>query len=109
MQKRNNSSRGAGPDALPPNVFSLAPAGLTCDTSHFGTCPTYNIAMSSLNALAQPGLLSATVMIVVLSSKCSLTIGNLSTFSLSTEKPTPVPHIKIYIHSSNERGLSTGI
>ena len=35
-------------------------------------------------------------------------IGNLSTFSLSTEKPTPVPHINIYIASSNERGLSTG-
>src|SRR6056300_1136315 len=109
MQNWNSSTNGAGPDALPPNVFSLAPAGLTCDTSHFGTCPTYNIAISSLSAFAQPGLLSATLMIVVLSSKCSLTIGSLSTFSLSTENPTPVPHISMYIHSSNERGLSTGI
>jgi hypothetical protein len=29
-------------------------------------------------------------------------------FSLSTENPTPVPHIRIYMVSSNALGLSTG-
>ncbi len=37
------------------------------------------------------------------------TDGSLSTFSRSTENPTPVPHINIYIHSSKALGLSTGI
>ena len=109
MQKWYKSTRGWGPDALPPNVFNLAPDGLTCVTSKDGTCPTYNMAISSRNALAQPGLLSPTVITVVLFSKCSLTTGNLSTFSLSTENPTPVPHIRIYIHSSKLLGLSTGM
>ena len=109
IQNSNSSSKGAGPLARPPNVFNLAPAGLTSDTSHCGICPAYSIAISSRNALAQPGLLSATFITVSLFSKCSFTIGNLSTFSLSTEKPTPVPHISTYIVSSNARGLSTGM
>ena len=36
IQNLNKSSKGAGPDALPPNVFNLAPAGRTSDTSHLG-------------------------------------------------------------------------
>ena len=34
--KRKRSSRGFGPDALPPNVLSLAPEGRTLEISHFG-------------------------------------------------------------------------
>ena len=32
----NNSSRGSGPEALPPNVLRGVPAGLTFDKSHLG-------------------------------------------------------------------------
>ena len=42
----NKSINGAGPDALPPNVFSLAPAGLTNDTSHLGISPAHSNASS---------------------------------------------------------------
>ena len=38
----NRSTKGAGPDALPPNTPSLAPAGRTLDTSQLGTLPEYN-------------------------------------------------------------------
>ena len=34
-----NRSSSSGPDARPPNVLSLAPAGRTLDKSHFGTLP----------------------------------------------------------------------
>ena len=37
--KLNKSTRGAGPDALPPNTLSLEPAGLIFDTSQVGTSP----------------------------------------------------------------------
>src|SRR5690606_18754161 len=39
MTNLNKSSRGPGPEALPPNVLSLAPAGRTLETSHLGTSP----------------------------------------------------------------------
>ena len=44
----NKSSRGSGPDDLPPNVFNLAPAGRRRDKSHLGICPEYNNDISSL-------------------------------------------------------------
>jgi hypothetical protein len=34
--------------------------------------------------------------------------GSLLTYLYSTENPTPVPHIRIYIASSNDLALSTG-
>ena len=108
-QKVYKLANGSGPDALPPNVFNLAPAGLTPQVSNCGICPIYNIAINSRKDLAQPGLLSPTLITVSDSWKSSLMIGSLSTFSRSTENPTPVPHINIYIHSSKALGLSTGI
>ena len=35
-QYLNKSFNGSGPDARPPKVLSLAPAGLTFDISQFG-------------------------------------------------------------------------
>jgi len=35
VTKLNRSTRGAGPEALPPNVFSLAPAGRTWEPHHY--------------------------------------------------------------------------
>ena len=35
-QNSKRFTSGSGPDARPPNVLSLAPAGLTFDTSHVG-------------------------------------------------------------------------
>ena len=104
----NKLTRGSAPDALPPITFSLAPAGLTLDTSHVGIIPEYNKATNSLYAFAHPVLLSSTVITTSDSCMFSLMIGSLSTFSLSTENPTPVPHIRMYIASSNDLGLSTG-
>ena len=40
--KLNKSSNGSGPLDLPPNVLSLAPAGLSLDKSQEGICPAYN-------------------------------------------------------------------
>ena len=107
--KSNRSSNGCGPLARPPITFNFAPASRTSDTSHVGTCPAYNKAINSRKAFAHPGLLSATRITVLELSKLSETTGSLSTFSLSTLKPTPVPHIRMYMHSSNARGLSTGM
>ena len=104
----NSSSRGAGPEARPPNVLSLSPAGRTSEVSHWGTCPAYRSEMSSRRDLAHPGLLSPTLITVSVLCMSSLTTGNLSMQCRSTEKPTPVPHIKMYIVSSNALGLSTG-
>ena len=42
--KLNSSTSGAGPDALPPNVLSLAPAGRTRETSHLGISPAHRSA-----------------------------------------------------------------
>ena len=58
IAKSKRFTSGCGPEALPPIVFSLAPAGLMRVTSTFGICPPYNIAISSLNACAHPALLS---------------------------------------------------
>ena len=44
--KLNRSTRGAGPEARPPKVFSLAPAGRTLDVSHLGISPEYSRATS---------------------------------------------------------------
>ncbi|MDA8565885.1 hypothetical protein N9K99_06865 [Schleiferiaceae bacterium] len=59
-QKLNRSIKGSGPEARPPKVFSLAPAGRTLLMSHSGILPAYSIAISSRNADAQPILLSLT-------------------------------------------------
>ena len=101
--KLNKASRGSGPLDLPPNVLSGAPFSLILDKSHCGICPAYNRLMSSLNALAHPFLLSATLMTVSVSSKLSPTSGSLLTDCRSTLKPTPVPHISTYSISSNTR------
>ena len=39
--KSNKSTRGWGPLALPPNVLSLVPTGLTFDMLILGTLPVY--------------------------------------------------------------------
>jgi hypothetical protein len=62
--KLNRDPNGSGPDALPPNVLRVAPAGRILDKSQQGTCPTYNIPTNSLKALAHPSLLSATIIVV---------------------------------------------
>ena len=61
--KLNRSAKGSGPEARPPKVFSLAPAGRTLVKSHLGTLPAYRRLISSLNAEAQPILLSDTTMV----------------------------------------------
>ena len=58
IAKSKRFTKGCGPLALPPNVFNLAPAGLTLVISIFGICPPYNIASNSLKAFAHPVLLS---------------------------------------------------
>ena len=40
IQNLYKSIKGSGPDALQPNVFNLAHAGLTSSVSNIGTCPT---------------------------------------------------------------------
>ena len=107
IQKLNRSIKGAGPEALPPNVFSLAPAGLTSETSHLGTSPAHRSANTCLNALAQPSLLSLTIIVVSLSNMVG-TSGNLDMYCRSTLNPTPVPHSSINIASSKLLGSSTG-
>ena len=62
--KLNRASRGSGPDARPPKVFSGAPAGRILDISQHGICPIYNMPTNSLKAFAQPNLLSATTITV---------------------------------------------
>jgi len=42
--KLNRSTNGAGPLALPPKIFSLAPAGRTLETSHLGISPAHRRA-----------------------------------------------------------------
>ena len=106
--KSNRLTSGCGPDDLPPIVLRRAPAGRNFDTSIAGICPAHNIANSSLYAFAQPALESSTTITVDDFSNESGTAGSLLIYLYSTEKPTPVPHIKIYIVSSNERGESTG-
>ena len=106
--KSNKLISGCGPDDLPPIVLSLAPAGLTFETSIAGICPDQSKASNSRYAFAQPCFESSTVIMVVDFSSDSGTAGSLLIYLYSTENPTPVPHIKIYIVSSNERGLSTG-
>ena len=106
--KSNKLTNGCGPEDLPPIVLSLAPAGRTLDTSIAGICPDQSKARSSRYAFAQPCLESSTTITVVDFSNDSGTAGSLLTYLYSTENPTPVPHIRIYIVSSNDLGLSTG-
>ena len=87
------SIKGSGPEALPPKVFRGSPAARTLLVSHFGICPPYNNEISSLNALAQPNLESATTIVVSVSYSSSGTGGILLQYSSSTENPTPVPFI----------------
>ena len=105
--KLNRSTSGAGPDARPPKVLSLAPAGRTLLTSHDGTSPVHSIASSCLNALAHPTLESATTITESVSWNSSATMGSLATSSRSQLKPTPVPQSRMYMHSSKARGWST--
>ena len=104
----NKSTSGSGPDALPPKVLSLAPAGRTPETSHLGTSPAYSKARTCRKALAHPSLESLTLMTVPLLYKSTGISGNLDTYFCSTLKPTPVPHNKIYIASSKALGSSIG-
>ena len=104
----NRSTKGAGPDALPPNTPNLAPAGRILDTSQFNTCPAYRELINLRNAFAHPSLLSATTMVSSTSNKVLGISGNLLIYCLSTEKPTPVPHNNIYIASSKAFGSSMG-
>ena len=41
MTKSKRFFKGSGPDARPPKVFSLAPAGLTLLKSKLGISPSY--------------------------------------------------------------------
>ena len=107
--KSNRFTSGCGPDDLPPIVLSLAPAGLSLLMSIVGICPDQSNASSSLYAFAHPVLESSTVITVDDFSNDSGTDGSLFIYLYSTENPTPVPHIRIYIASSNVFGLSTGI
>src|SRR5210317_973537 len=50
----NKSFNGSGPEARPPKVLSLAPAGRILDKSHLGTSPTYSRLISLRSPLAQP-------------------------------------------------------
>ena len=92
-----------GPDALPPKVFNRSPALRIFDISHLGICPQYNIEINSLYAFAQPIFESETWIVVSVSNISSDTNGSFSTSLRSTEKPTPVPHIKMNKHSSKAR------
>jgi hypothetical protein len=96
MENLNKSTSGSGPEALPPKVLSRAPAGLTLVTSYLGMIPEYKRLMSSLNALAQPSLLSSTTITVLLSLSELDTLGSLWVYSSSTLKPTPVVNTLCY-------------
>ena len=108
MVNLNNSSKGSGPLALPPKVFSFAPAGRTFDKFHLGISPEYNKAISCRKLLAQPSLLSDTDIVVSDSNIFSGISGSFCIYFCSTEKPTPVPQSKIYIASSKALGSSIG-
>ena len=108
--KSNKFTNGCGPLALPPNVFNRCPAGRILFTFILGILFVYRYDIKSLNALAHPSLESATEMTSsVCSNSLSGMVGSLSTYCLSTEKPTPVPFINMYSTSSKERGLSIGM
>ena len=104
-----SSTRGAGPEARPPKVLSLAPAGRTLDTSHCGIRPAYRSLIIQRKAFAQPSLLSATIVVVSLGSKEEGTVGSLETYCRSTENPTPVPQRRMNIALSKSVGFSTGV
>ena len=104
----NNSTNGPGPEARPPNVFNLVPAGLTLLTSQVGISPAYNDAISKRSPLAQPSLESFTLISGPELNNFSGISGSLDTYFDSTEKPTPVPQVKINKASSNYFGSSTG-
>ena len=78
--KLNSSIKGAGPEARPPNVLSLAPAGRTFDISHVGISPAYSIAINLRSPLAQPSLLSCTTIMSWLRNNVSGTSGSLLTY-----------------------------
>ena len=102
-----SSSSGSGPEARPPNVLRGVPAGRIFDRSQLGICPAYSRPTSWRVAEAQPILESRTLMMVSTSWNSSATSGSLLMCWRSTENPTPVPHIRIYMISSNTLGLST--
>ena len=106
MVKLNRSTKGAGPDARPPKVLSLAPAGRTLDTSHLGISPAYSILIRRRYAFAQPSLLSCTTIVESLSNSSSGTSGRLLMYWRSQENPTPVPHNRMNIASSKALGSS---
>ena len=74
--KRNSWLRGSGPLALPPKVFSTAPAFRTLVKSQVGISPAYRRLINSLNALAHPSLLSRTSMQVSVGCSSLGTKGN---------------------------------
>ena len=104
----NRSTNGCGPEALPPNVLSRAPAGLTLLTSHFGISPAQRFARSRRNDFAHPSLESCTAMVCSESNSFSGTSGSWLMYLDSTENPTPVPQSKMNMASSKDLGSSTG-
>ena len=106
--KSKRFTNGCGPEERPPIVLSLAPAGRSFVTSIVGICPDHSNARSSRYAFAHPAFESSTVITVDVFSKVSGTEGSLLIYLYSTENPTPVPHIRMYIVSSKDLGESTG-
>src|SRR5438105_2644549 len=108
MENLSRSTSGSGPDALPPNVLSRSPETRSLLVSQRAIFPDQSNERNSRNPLAQPSLESLKTMVVSVSCSSSGTSGNLLTYLLSTEKPTPTPHMERYMISSNALGLSMG-
>ena len=99
MVGSNSSTSGSARDALAPKVSKRAPAGLTLDTSHVGILPAYSSDINSLYAVAQPSLLSSTIILQTPDVSVGI-LGKLFTYFCSTENPTPVPHSRMNRTSS---------
>src|SRR3990167_2408964 len=96
LTKFNRHFSGSGPALFPPIVLRRAPAGRNLDKSNDISLPENQLFIPKTSASAQPSLLSGTIKVSNFSPVCLTTVGKNSTFFLSTENPTPVPHIRIY-------------
>ena len=86
------SSRGPGPDDLPPKVLSLAPCGLNFDKSHSTSYPSHIEVQVANVPNAQPSLESSKT-ILFFSPFSFFTLGIFSMYLLDTSTPTPAPLI----------------
>ena len=92
LMKCKVSSKGPGPDDLPPKVLSLAPCGLSFDKSHSTSYPSHIAVQIASVPIAQPSLESSNT-ILLFSPFNFFTLGIFSMYLLETSTPTPAPLI----------------